>query len=216
MYLDGTQTPADEGIQLPDAALAAVQTAVNAVLGLDPEGAARLAAIQGRVLRLELAGFGTRVCVVPGKATLMLYGNYQAEPDCTVRGSAAALLGMALAEHREDSVFSGDVEISGDNALAQTLGEILQGLDIDWQELLSKAVGDVVAEGIARQARDADRWARRSADTLTRNLGEWLQEEARMLPARDELQGFLDAVDTLRDDTERLAARVDRLAARRR
>jgi len=46
------------------------------------------------------------------------------------------------------------------------------------------------------------------------NLREYLQEEARLLPTRYEAKEFLDAVDALRDDVERLAARVERLRSR--
>jgi ubiquinone biosynthesis protein UbiJ len=202
------------GIQIPDALLAAAEGTINAVLGLDPEGAAQLASVQGRVLLVELHGFGTRIYIVPGESGLLLSGAYEAEPDCTVRGSPAALLRMALAEHREDSVFEGTVQIDGDNRVAQTLGEVFQRLDIDWEEQLSKLIGDSLARRIMRQARASERWARRSGDTLTHDLREWLQEEGRVLPSDDEMQDFLNGVDSIRDDVERLAARVERLAAR--
>ena len=55
-------------------------------------------------------------------------------------------------------------------------------------------------------------WGRKSSDTLTQDLKEYLQEEGRLVPTAYEVQGFLDRVDTLRDDVERLAARVERLA----
>jgi len=208
----GTQTT-NEGIQIPDAMLATVEGAINAVLALDAEGAHRLAPIQGRVLLVELAGFGTRIYVVPGESGLLLYGAYDAPPDCSVRGTPAALLSMALSEHREDAVFQGAVEIVGENRVAQTLGEVLQGLDIDWEELLSKVVGDTLAHRIGLQARAGGRWAQRTGDTLTQDIREYLQEEGRLLPGREELRAFLTDVDTLRDDVERLAARIARLAA---
>jgi len=124
------------------------------------------------------------------------------------------LLSMALSEHREDAVFEGAVEIDGDNQVAQTLGEVFQGLDIDWEELLSKVVGDTLAHRIGIQARAGGRWAERTGDTLTQDIREYLQEEGRLLPGREEMRAFLTDVDTLRDDVERLAARIERLAAR--
>lgn len=210
---DTDQTAA--GIQLPDALLAAAEGAVNAVLALDPEGAARLGPVQGQVLRVDLEGFGTRIFVVPGEARLLLFGAYAAAPDCIVRGSPVALLGMLVAEHREDAVFAGTIQIDGDNRLAQTLGEVFRGLDIDWEEQLSKLLGDTLAHRLMLRARAGRRWADRSGDVAAENLREYLTEEAGVLPSRQALQDFFAAVDTLRDDVERLAARVERLAHRR-
>ncbi len=206
--LDASETA---GIQLPDTLLAAAESVVNRVLALDPEGAARLAPVEGRVLRVELTGFGTRVYVVPGEQQLFLFGSYDAPPDCVVRGSPAALLGMVLAEHREDAVFAGAVSIDGDNRLAQVLGEVFRGLDIDWEEQLSKLLGDTLAHRVMNRARAGERWAGRSSDIARQNLREYLQEEALVLPSRQEMDDFLGSVDRLRDDVERLAARVERL-----
>ena len=203
-----------QGIQIPDALLAAVEGAINGVLALDPEGAQRLMPIQGRVLLVELTGFGTRIHVVPGDSGVLLYGAYDAEPDCTVRGTPAALLRMALSENREDPVFEGAIEIDGDNRVAQTLGEVFQGLDIDWEELLSKAFGDTLAHRIGVQARSTGQWARRTSEMLTQDIREYLQEEGRLLPGREEMRDFLNDVDRVRDDVERLEARIERLASR--
>jgi ubiquinone biosynthesis protein UbiJ len=214
MSADPTGTDADEGIQLPDTLLASAEALLNRLLALDPEGAARLAAIQGRVLRVELTGFGTRIHLVPTEQGLMLYGRYDAEPDCTVRGTPAALLRMAVSEHREDQVFAGAIRIDGDNGVAQTLGEVLKGLDIDWEEQVSRLLGDTLAHRIGVQTRSAGRWASRSGEVLTRDLREYLIEEGRLLPGDDDMRAFLDGVDTLRDDVERLEARVERLVDR--
>jgi ubiquinone biosynthesis protein UbiJ len=199
------------GIQLPDTLLAAAEAAINGVLALDPEGAARLALVEGQVLVVELSGFGTRIYVVPAESRLFLFGAYEAEPDCIVRGSPVALLGMALAEHREDAVFEGALSIDGDNRVAQTLGDVLRGLDIDWEEQLAKLLGDTPAHWLMNRARAAARWATRSRGVARDDLREYLQEEAAVLPARHELAAFFAAVDTLRDDVERLVARVERL-----
>jgi ubiquinone biosynthesis protein UbiJ len=210
-----TAGAAGDGIQLPDALLAAAEAAVNRVLALDPEGAARLTKVQGQLLEVVLTGFGTRIYVMPGESRLFLYASYEAPPDCVVHGSPIALLGMVTAEHREDAVFAGSIRIEGDNRLAQTLGEVFQGLDIDWEEQLSKLLGDTLAHQLMDRVRAGERWAARSRGITRENLREYLQEEAAVVPSRQELDAFLAAVDTLRDDVERLAARVERLEQRR-
>jgi ubiquinone biosynthesis protein UbiJ len=105
--------------------------------------------------------------------------------------------------------------VEGQTDLAQELGELLGGIEVDWEEQLSRLVGDPVAHQVGSGLRSAGRWGRHSAETLTQNLGEYLQEEARLLPSRNEVAAFLDDIDRLRDDVERLAARIARIAKHR-
>lgn len=206
------QEASETGLAPPAALLATVETLINRILALDPEGAAALARVQGRVLRVDLMGLNLHLYVVPEGSGLRLFGDYAAEPECVVRATPAALLSMALAEHREDEVFSGAVKIDGDNGLAQTIGEVFKGLDIDWEEQLAAIVGDRIAHQIGNQARAGSRWAERSGQTLRTDLREYMVEEGRFVASEMELQGFLDGVDRLRDDVERLEARIERVA----
>jgi ubiquinone biosynthesis protein UbiJ len=202
-------------VPIPDSALAALEAAVNRYIDLDPEGAGRLAGLHGRIILIEVAGFGTRLFVIPGTKGLQLYGDYAGEPDCVLRGSPLALARMSVSPRKEDQLFSGEVQIEGDTHLAQAFGDLVGGLEVDWEEQLSLLVGDGLAHRVGSGARAAGRWGRRAGATLAEDVKEYLQEEARLLPGRYEIQGFLDDVDHLRDGVERLAARIERLAKKR-
>jgi ubiquinone biosynthesis protein UbiJ len=201
-----------EGVPIPDTVLAALETAINRYIDLDPEGAKRLAGLHGQVILIEIAGFGTRLYVIPGAKGVQLYGDYAGEPDCVLRGSPIALARMGISRQKEDQLFSGEVQIDGDTHLAQSFGDLVGGLEVDWEEQLSQLVGDAVAHQVGSSARAAQRWGRRTRNTLSADLQEYLQEESRLLPSRCEVQYFLDDVDHLRDGVERLAARIERLA----
>jgi ubiquinone biosynthesis protein UbiJ len=122
---------------------------------------------------------------------------------------------MGVSRRKEDQLFSGEVQVTGDTHLAQKFGDIVGGLDVDWEEQLSLLVGDGLAHEAGSRVRAAGRWGRRTGNTLAENVKEYLQEEIRLLPGRYEVQGFLTDVDRLRDDVERLAARIERLSKRR-
>jgi ubiquinone biosynthesis protein UbiJ len=201
-----------EGVAIPDAVLAVLEAAINRYIALDPEGAARIAELHGRVILIEVAGFGSRIYVIPGTAGIQLYGNYMGEPDCVLHGAPMALARVGLSNRKEDQLFSGQVRIEGDTRLAQAFGDLLGGLEVDWEEQLSRLVGDAAAHEVGKQVRTFERWGRRTGDSLTQDLKEYLQEESRLTPGRYEVQDFLDEVDRLRDDVERLAARIERLA----
>ncbi len=201
-----------EGIQIPDALLAVVEQALNRYLALDPEGAAALDALAGRLIAIEVKGFGTRVTVIPGVRGLQLFGDYDAAPDCLIRGTPLGLARMGMAERKETQLVSGEVEITGDTALAQAFSAALARLDVDWEEQLARVIGDPFAHRVGNQFRAAERWGQRTSASMTANLTEYLQEERRLVPTRYEVEAFLSQVDTLRDDVERMAARVERLA----
>ena len=58
-------------------------------------------------------------------------------------------------------------------------------------------------------------WGRRNARILQDDIGEYLTEESRLLPTRFEFEEWRDEVDTLRDDVERLEARIAQLGGKR-
>ncbi|EXJ16674.1 ubiquinone biosynthesis accessory factor UbiJ [Imhoffiella purpurea] len=203
-----------EGIQIPDAVLAVVEQTINRYIALDPEGSAAFAALTGRIIGIELEGFGTRITIIPSAQRLQIFGTYESEPDCLIRGSLLGLARMGMDERKETQLVKGEVEITGDTTLAQDFSAALAGLQIDWEEQLARVIGDPFAHQVGNRVRAAERWSQRTSDSMTANLREYLQEERRLLPTRYEVEAFLSQVDTLRDDTERLAARVERLVQR--
>ncbi|MCB1737312.1 MAG: SCP2 sterol-binding domain-containing protein [Gammaproteobacteria bacterium] len=197
---------------LPASLLAAVESAFNAYLGLDAENAARLARLQGKVIGLELRGLERHFYLLPQHDSVIVLGTYEGEADAVISGSPIALMAMHHPENRSRSLFSGAVEIRGEVGVGQALQAILDDMDIDWEEMLSHYTGDIVARQVGNLVRGASRWLTRSAGILEQDIGEYLQEEARSLPPRLEVQDWMDEVDAARSDVDRLDARIQRLA----
>jgi len=103
------------------------------------------------------------------------------------------------------------VTIEGDVETGQAFKAILDEMDIDWEEQLSRLTGDVMAHQLGNTARRAAGVLRDGRRTLERDIGEYLQEELRVLPTRIEAENFSADVSRLRMDTDRLAARIKRL-----
>lgn len=200
---------------LRDLSYAGLEAALNRYLGLDPVTRERLAALHGRTVGVEVLGLGLTLFFTSDETgELQVYGRHEGVPDCWLRGTPLDLLRAGDRATGADQLFSQRVRIEGDSALAQRFGAILADIDIDWEEHLSHLVGDVVAHEVGGAARAAQDLGQRTGRIAEQNLREYLQEEARVLPTRFEVKEFLDAVDALRDDVERLAARVERLRSR--
>jgi ubiquinone biosynthesis protein UbiJ len=133
-----------------------------------------------------------------------------APPNAIVTGGPLSLL--ALSGPAPEAVLQrGDVRIDGDAELAQRFRELALLLRPDLEEELSLVLGDVPAHQLGRFARAAFGWTRKAAATTVRNLAEYLGHERRDLVPRSEAEQFLQGVDTLREDVDRLAARIDLL-----
>jgi ubiquinone biosynthesis protein UbiJ len=198
-------------VKAPVPALAALESAFNQYLALDPSGSARLAELQGRVIALELRGFDLGLFVLPGAGGVRLVGSYEGEPDAALIGTPLAFLRLGARGGAAETLFSGDVEIRGDTELGQHFKTILDGIDIDWEEHLSRLTGDVIAHQLGRGARALRAWTTRSLDSLALDAAEYLEEEGRWLARGAEVQRFVDEVDRLRSDVDRAEARIRRL-----
>jgi len=196
---------------LPTAITASIEIAVNRVLQLDEDSLARLQDLQGKVIAIEVRGPDVSLYLIPGPDKLSVYGRFEGEADTLLRGTPMALMRMGLIKHAGDALFTGDVEISGDVELGQQFSEILNALDIDWEEHLSHFTGDLVAHKLGNVVRDTLSWGQDVADTLGQDVAEYFQEENEALPNRDEVENYLSQVDVLRTDVDRMEARVRRL-----
>lgn len=201
-------------MSIPKLVCAFLETALNRYLTLDPEARQRLLPMHGRVIALELTGIGETLYLVPSPNRLQLLGSYEGSPDCLLRGTPLAFSGMGGQRASAERLFSGDVEISGDTELGHSFGRVMADIDIDWEEQLSRVTGDIIAHQVGNLWRGARAWSSDTGETLAMDIGEFLQQELRLLPVRAEIDQFLSAVDQLRDDSERLQARFERLRRR--
>ncbi len=194
---------------------ATLETAFNAWLQLDKasHGTAltRLQALQGKLICLHISNPDLQLYFLPTADTVRVTTEYAAEPDVTIHGSALALMRLSAANDTGKAMLANGIKIDGDMGLGNRFSQILREIDVDWEELLSRAVGDVIAYQMGQLARDTKGWLDDSAHAMRLNTQEYLQEEARLLPAEAEIRRYLDEVDTLRMDADRLEARLKRL-----
>ena len=196
---------------LPVTMSAAMEMAINRYLALDPAAATRMQALAGKVIGIELRDVNLRFFMLPAQDQLHVHGHFDGEADTTLRGTSLAMARMSLSDKASDSLFSGDVEISGDVELGEQFRAVLDSMDIDWEEQLSKLTGDVIAHQVGNLVRGVMQWGKKAGDTLQQDLAEYLHEESRVLPVRHEVDEFINVVDEVRMAVDRLQARLRRL-----
>ena len=190
---------------------ATIENVLNRGLPRSPRAQQLCAELAGRRIAIEAPSVARVLVESTGSCLRISRGSLAA--DAEVIGGPLSLL--ALGGGAADAPLSGgQVEVRGDAELAQKFHELARLLRPDPEEELSMLIGDVAAHRLGRLARGALGWSRDAAATLLRDAGEYFSHERGDLVSREEGEQFLRGVDTLREDTDRLEARITLLAQR--
>ena len=171
--------------------------------------------LEGRGLSLVFEGTPLAISFRVADGRISLGTRDTGEADATLTGSPISLLSL-VGPGAEDRLRGSSIRIAGDAEIAQRFRDLLQHSQPDFEEELSRVVGDVAAHQVANIARGFFDWGRKAADSFSTNVAEYLQEEGRDVPSRVEVEEFLEAVDHLREATDRLDARLSRAESRAR
>jgi ubiquinone biosynthesis protein UbiJ len=187
-----------------------IENVLNRGLPRSPRARQLCRELQGRRVAIEVTGF-TRFIVESTGETLSVTRNATGTAEAELAGGPLSLMAL-MRSTPEDVLQRGDVQIRGDAQLAQRFRELAMLLRPDIEEDLSQLIGDVPAHQIGRFTRAALGWGQKAADTTVRNIAEYLAHERQHLVPRAEGDQLLKGVDRLREDVDRMDARIGVLA----
>src|ERR1700693_2291538 len=167
--------------------LAAVEALLNRGVDASMQASALARRLGGTTLRLDIEGMASiRISVVRGRLSLTGAGSSldpeACEPaDATISGSPAALLRFAGATGgRADMPRAAlrvpgrgaGATVSGDVEIANAYRDLIALARPDFEEELSRLVGDVAARRLSQFALKTVEWARRTRRTAGENIAE--------------------------------------------
>ena len=187
---------------------ATIENALNRGLPRSPRAQQLCAELAGRRIAIEVPQVA-RLLVASTGGSLSL-SRSDAPADAEISGGPLGLL--ALGGDAPQTVLQRHgVEIRGDAAVAERFRELGMLLRPDLEEELAVLLGDVPAHQIGHFARLGLSWGKRAAATAVQNVAEYFAHEQRDLVSRNEGEPFLRGVDALREDVDRLEARLNLL-----
>lgn len=189
-------------------ALQQLESALNAYLRLDPDTINQLASLQNKVILLDIEDWNFNVFITPTPNGLSLHPTLDCDPDTIICGKLEALIKLSQTDARNSDLFKNRVVVTGDLETGEKIRDILNAIDIDWEEKLSQFTGDIIAHKIGSFARKLKQTGQQTRATLSRNLSEFLRHEVNLLPSRQEVTCFTHEVSNLRNDVDRLEARL--------
>ena len=168
------------------------------------------AQLDGTRVAIRIRDTALAMVFVIEDGSVALLSHTEAEPDVVITGSLLTLAKMA-GDTGEQAIRDGALELTGNASTARAFQKLLRLAAPDVEEELAGIIGDVAAHRLGEAARGLRNWARDARSTMGGNIREYVQEESRDVPSRYETDRFSSRVDSLRDDVDRLEARLNRL-----
>jgi ubiquinone biosynthesis protein UbiJ len=192
-----------------------IQAVVDRHVAGSPRARELVTALEGRKLHVKVRFTPWTVSAEARAGKLVISKQAMGAADVTLAGTPLSLMALAR-ETASDVIRRGDVKLDGDGEVAENFQELLALLQPDLEGELARVVGEVPAHGAASIMRKALNYGRGVARTQASNVGEYLAHESRDLVPRAEAAQFLHEVDALREQVDRIAARVNALEAQQR
>ena len=178
---------------------------VNHVLRSAPLAMERLRKHAGRTVAVSVGPMQAAYTIQTTGEIVRAVGG--AARDLDVRISPFLLPRLAAGD---DAAYR-EIEMSGDMELAHEVSSIARVLDWDFEEDLSRVVGDIAAHRIAGAGRAVAHWGRDATLRAAQGAAEYWTEESPLIASRVKVQGFVQEVGELREALDRLEKRLERL-----
>ena len=181
---------------------------LNRLLRSSPWALERLQPHAGKTALLACPPWEVRVTVSESGELAQAKGD--AAPDVVVVTSPGLLLRVASG----DDTAWGEAKLEGDVPFAGAIDYVRRNLRWDYEETLSRLLGDVAAHRIAGSVQAADRWWRTAGFNLARGVAEYAAHENPQIANAEAVEQFNAEVDRTRDDVDRLEKRIELLGQR--
>ena len=182
--------------------------ALNHALRFDMESYEQLKHFANRSIRIDITNLNLAVLAKFTDNRIVLDNAGDEIADLMIKADSFALLKLLK---QPESLFSNQIQILGDVQFAKQLQDWQQHFDFDWEQQLARVTGDTLAYPLAQSLRRGFDWLNYNRSEFEQSVAEYLREESHYLPDKSQTQRFMQNVDLLRADTERLEARIKRL-----
>lgn len=191
--------------------LTLAESTINRLLLVRPETVAQLGQLDGKVIAIQLTSPAMSLSLQPSTAGLQIDQIERDDADVTLSGTAADFFQLLSAADSSEAMFGKTIKLSGDSALATRFSQVMVDAALDWEGILAQVMGDLPAHELARLLKWKSRFYLQAGHSLVQNFEEYIKEELQLLPSQPQLKRFYSEVDSLRQETERAEAKIERL-----
>lgn len=186
-------------------------SALNRYLQQDHERACHLNQIEGKIIRIVVREINLDLIFSVKDTSLLEMEDVDITADVEINVSAKILPDYFMGVERDQLIKSGSIEIKGDTHVASVLQNTLREIEIDWEEIISRYIGDMAAYQLGKGARALHGFGQRLRENMRQDLRDYLQDNIQVAATQEEVDQFIKEVDMARAQVDRLEARIARL-----
>lgn len=184
---------------------------LNRVLAKDPHLQSQLVKFGGKSLQINVHPSGIMVTALLEKGRIRLLSTEAELLDiqitASITGNVGQLLPLILEKRNNRPLSNPALAITGDASFIQELHASLSSLDIDWEDYLAPMLGNLITNELSQFGKDLQEWTQQVSSNMKRNVDEYLKEEERIFPKKEQLKDFSE-------ELERLKLKIDRVKAK--
>lgn len=196
---------------VPNALLGLIESTLNHHIADSRDAQNLLQKIDGEHIAIHITGVGLNVHIFAHSNGLRLHNTHteQTKPSATLSGSPVDLM-ASLTTHG----FADGIRLEGNTHAIHGLQKTLLACDLDLEAMIAEHIGDMPARFLGQQAGVFTRWLSRYRTTIDMAVKDYLQEEVQHTPTRIEIENFMNDIDDIRMQVDRLEAKTNQLNAK--
>lgn len=186
----------------------AFQSLLKKTFALDSQMQSKLEHLNGQTVAIHLTGFDLSVYLTGDTHHIDVSLKQNQDVVAWLEGSPAAFISMSRPDLIQAHTIEQAVQIKGDARIARELESVIKQFDPDWEQAFCDHLGDVLGHQLFRLLRLSAGIGKSLFNKAAQDSRDFLVQESQDLVHPRELELFYQSVDTLHDDVERLAARI--------
>lgn len=185
-----------------------LENGVNKFQQLDKSTAQQRNELAGIVISVTLKELKKTLYFIISNQQIDILTQYTGQPNCFIRLNISALKELHNNHQLTYLIKTEQLEVDGDIQIAQKFAQLLNTSKIDWEEILSTKIGDILAHKLCYHSQMARKELSIQLKKAEQHSAKFITEELKLAPCALQVAHFCEQVDTLKCQCEKLEARI--------
>lgn len=209
--MNETTTPTSAIKTAPSLLASILSKSIQKALQYDPKSVKKLAQFADKKVKITIQPINQSIVILIHEDNLSVSTDAELTVDTTISGKPSALFAMSTNQHIPGL---DGVSINGDATTGQFMADFLKQLQPDWEDAWCDLLGEVPGYHVNQFIKGLKEAGNSLFNSVRTSSKEYLLEENRELISPREMEDFLDQVDDLRADTDRIAQQIAQLTTK--